>query len=68
MPDYPFRGSNFRCKTCDHILGHCNSKTRRYDAVCHCGCTDWIPCDNLEYLEWCEERKRLWEMKKLLTI
>ena len=45
------------CSTCWHILGHHNPKTRRYDAICHCGCTDWVPGNNLEYLEWCLDKK-----------
>jgi hypothetical protein len=38
------------------MLGHYNVGGR-YDRICHCGCTDWIPHDNLEYLEWCAEQK-----------
>ena len=50
---------SFKCVTCGHILGHSLDfgKTGRYDSTCHCGCTDWIPSGNLEYLEWCFEKK-----------
>jgi hypothetical protein len=44
------------CFTCGHILGHYNIKGR-YDSICHCGCTDWIPQGNLEYLEWKFDQK-----------
>ena len=42
------------CEKCGHILGHSlnYAKTGRYDSICHCGCTSWIPLTNLEYLEY----------------
>ena len=46
------------CFTCGHILGHyTEANLKRYSGICHCGCTDWIPGDNLEYLEWCLSKK-----------
>ena len=48
------------CFTCGHTLGHYTNGGvvyRKYSGICHCGCTDWIPDGNLEYLEWCLEKK-----------
>lgn len=45
------------CQTCGHLIGHYNSRTRIYNDVCYCGCTDWVPLNNLEYLEWSLDKK-----------
>jgi hypothetical protein len=55
-----------KCRTCDHAkMTHSNlSKGRCIDAVLTnkeqykpCTCIDFIPKDNLEYLEWASKKK-----------
>lgn len=56
------------CRTCDHIMmahiffkgtrGRCiDSKVVRRDEHERCTCLSYIPKDNLEFLEWANEKK-----------
>ena len=48
---------NSICKNCLHnhsLLGMCCAAGKIYFG---CECNDWIPSDNLEYLEYMNEKK-----------
>jgi hypothetical protein len=51
-----------KCIICNHEPSHYPNPQMGYGysyKLCflNCNCNEWVPEDNLEYLEWCLEKK-----------
>jgi hypothetical protein len=60
-----FRKGLSKCRTCDHVMiAHNNSNScmdarlTNKEVYSRCICTQFIPKDNLEFLEWAAENKK----------
>jgi hypothetical protein len=51
------------CRTCKHErFGHYAGKcgaVRRWDGKCACKCKEFVPPDNLDYMEWLAKKRGL---------